>query len=243
MVMLAERRRDTNKAPDNRWRPERPSISSCFANNLARLIEDGGKALAAYIRPREEGAAKTEVSGRGHRRRQDARQGGRILAVDPSRAVEMQASLGRAYLDLWGSAVKRMSGENQEPVVKPDPRDKRFADPEWSNNQFFDFIKQAYLLGAQWADHLVTDAKELDPHTRQKAEFYMRQIANAVAPSNFVLTNPELLRETLSSNADNLVRGMKMLVEDIDEQGNINIRQSDQSRSKSAAISRPRPAR
>ncbi len=139
----------------------------------------------------------------------------------------MQSSLGRAYLDLWGSAVKRLAGEKQEPVVKPDPRDRRFADPEWSSNQFFDFVKQAYLLGAQWADDLVTNAKDLDPHTRHKAEFYMRQIANAVSPSNFVLTNPELLRETLSSNAENLVRGMSMLKDDIDAQGNINIRQSD----------------
>ena len=61
----------------------------------------------------------------------------------------------------------------------------------------------------------MTDAKGLDPHTQHKAEFYLRQIANAVSPSNFVLTNPELLRETLSTNADNLVRGMHMLAEDI----------------------------
>jgi polyhydroxyalkanoate synthase len=201
-----------------------------FAQNLARLMEVGGKALAAYIRPREEGSAKSQVPDEVTDAVKTLGKVAEYWLSDPSRAVEMQASLGRAYLDLWGSAVKRMSGENQEPVVKPDPRDKRFADPEWSNNQFFDFIKQAYLLGAQWADHLVTDAKELDPHTRQKAEFYMRQIANAVAPSNFVLTNPELLRETLSSNADNLVRGMQMLVEDIDEQGNVVIRQSDQTR-------------
>ena len=113
------------------------------------------------------------------------------------------------------------------PSAKPDPRDRRFADPEWSSNQFFDFVKQAYLLSSQWADDLVKNAKDLDPHTRHKAEFYMRQIANAVSPSNFVMTNPELLRETLSSNAENLVRGMAMLKEDIDAQGNVNIRQSD----------------
>ena len=138
---------------------------------------------------------------------------------DPSRAVELQSSLGRAYLDLWGSAVKRMAGEQHDPVAKPDPRDRRFADPEWTSNQFFDFVKQAYLLSTQWADDLVKNAKDLDPHTRHKAEFYMRQIANAVSPSNFVLTNPELLRETLSSNADNLVRGMAMLKDDIDAAG------------------------
>ena len=94
-----------------------------------------------------------------------------------------------------------MAGEDAQPVAAPDPRDKRFADPEWSSNQFFDFLKQAYLLTVKWADHLVKDAEGLDPLTRQKAEFYVRQIVNAIAPSNFVLTNPELLRETLGSNA------------------------------------------
>ena len=82
----------------------------------------------------------------------------------------------------------------------PTRRDKRFADPEWSPNQFFDFLKQAYLLTTRLgrASGRRTPTA-LDPHTRQKAEFYVRQIANALSPSNFVLTNPELLRETLRS--------------------------------------------
>src|ERR1700745_1312320 len=122
-----------------------------------------------------------------------------------------------------------MAGEEAPPAVTPDPKDKRFADPEWSQNQFFDFLKQAYLLTAQWSDRLVKDA-EVDEHTRQKAEFYVKQIANAISPSNFVLTNPELLRETLSSNAENLARGMHMLSEDIKAgHGNLKIRQSDPS--------------
>src|SRR6185295_18547768 len=94
--------------------------------------------------------------------------------------------------------------------------------------QFYDFLKQAYLLTVQWANHLVSDAKGLDPHTQLKAEFYLRQIANAVAPSNFVLTNPEIFRETLTSNAENLARGMHMLAEDIEAgHGDLKIRQSD----------------
>ena len=114
------------------------------------------------------------------------------------------------------------------PVAAPDPKDKRFSDPEWSSNQFFDFLKQAYLLTVHWANRLVRDAEGLDPHTLQKADFYVRQIANAISPSNFVLTNPELLRETLASKAENLVRGMHMLAEDIQAgHGSLRIRQSD----------------
>ncbi len=201
-----------------------------FARNLARVVEEGGKALAAYMKPREEGKIKSEVA-------EDVADVVKTIGhvteywlADPQRAVELRASLGRAYLDLWASAVKRMAGEETKPVATPDPRDKRFADPEWSQNQFFDFLKQAYLLTTQWANHLVKDAEGVDAHTRQKAEFYIKQIANAIAPSNFVLTNPELLRETLSSNAGNLVRGMHMLTEDIRAgNGNLRIRQSDAS--------------
>jgi polyhydroxyalkanoate synthase len=150
--------------------------------------------------------------------------------TDPQRALELQTSLGRAYLDLWHSTVKRMAGEQADPVIATDPKDKRFADPEWSQNQFFDFLKQAYLLTTHWGEKLVKDADGVDEHTRAKAEFYVRQIANAISPSNFVLTNPELLRETMSSNGENLVRGMHMLGEDIEAgKGNLKIRQSDPS--------------
>jgi polyhydroxyalkanoate synthase len=197
-----------------------------FAHNLARMMEEGGKALAAYLKPREEGhvddqyAEVTDVV-------KTLGQVADYWLRDPQRALELQSSLGKAYLDLWAHAVKRMAGEEVEPVAAPDPRDKRFADPEWSTNQFFDFLKQAYLLTVQWANRLVRDAEGLDPHTLQKADFYVRQIANAIAPSNFVLTNPELLRETLTSNAGNLVRGMHMLAEDIQAgHGSLKIRQS-----------------
>src|SRR5258705_13745519 len=89
---------------------------------------------------------------------------------------------------------------------------------------------QLYLLTTQWAQDLVRNADGLDPHTRKKAEFYVQQIANAMAPSNFILTNPEVLRETLASNGDNLVRGMRMLAEDIEAgRGSLRIRQSDPS--------------
>ena len=209
--------------------PARPTSVDieAFSQNVARLIEEGGKALAAYMKPREEGRIKDG----GEDIADAVKTIGRVAEywlADPQRAVELQASLGRAYLELWGNAAKRMSGGEAPPAIAPDPKDKRFADPDWSQNQFFDFLKQAYLLTAQWADQLVKGAEGLDEHTRAKAAFYVKQIGNAISPSNFVFTNPELLRETLSSNAGNLVRGMHMLGEDIQAgRGNLKIRQSD----------------
>ena len=213
-------------------RPDSVKVSAldieAFAKNVARVVEEGGKALAAYVKPREEGQAHDGLS---NELTDIIKTLSGVLEYwlsDPQRAIQLQSRLGQAYLDLWGSAVNRLAGKETSPVAHPDPRDKRFTDPEWSSNQFFDFLKQAYLLSAHWAEHLVKDAKGLDPHTRQKAEFYVRQLINAASPSNFVLTNPELLRETLSSNAANLARGMHMLAEDIEAGGgDIKIRQSD----------------
>jgi len=201
-----------------------------FSRNLARLVEEGGRALAAYLKPREEGRYHGELADELTEVVKTLGHVAEYWLADPQRTVELQARLGKAYLELWAAAAKRLAGQDSAPVAAPAPTDKRFADPEWTQNQFFDFLKQAYLLTARWADKLVTDTADLDPHTKQKAEFYVRQITNALSPTNFVLTSPELLRETLSSNADNLVRGMHMLAEDIETGGgHLKIRQSDSS--------------
>jgi poly[(R)-3-hydroxyalkanoate] polymerase subunit PhaC len=208
-----------------------PVDYEALAKNVGRMMEEGGKALAAYLKPREEGIVKSDSATEMADVFKTLGRVAEYWLADPSRAVDLQATLGKAYLDLWVASAKRMTGETTEPLAKPDPRDRRFVDPEWSTNPFFDFLKQAYLLTSRWADHLVEDATELDERTRQKADFYVKQIANALSPSNFVLTNPELLRETLASNAENLVRGMHMLAEDIEAGGGeLKIRQSDASK-------------
>jgi polyhydroxyalkanoate synthase len=199
-----------------------------FSLNLARAMESGGRALAAYLKPRQaldpNDRPPSEVA-------EVIKTFGVVAQYwmsDQTRATDIQMKLGKAYLDLWGSAMRRMAGEDAPRAIEPAPRDKRFADPEWKNNQFFEFVMQAYLLTTKWAFDLVREAENLDPHTRKKAEFYVQQLTNAFAPSNFVLTNPEVLRQTLASNADNLVRGMTMLAEDIEAgHGQLRIRQSD----------------
>jgi polyhydroxyalkanoate synthase len=201
-----------------------------FSRNLARLVEEGGRALAAYLRPREQGRITDEVADELGEIVKTLGHVAEYWLADPQRVVELQNRLGKSYLELWAVAAKRLTGEPAPDIIAPAAGDKRFSDPEWTSNQFFDFLKQLYLLTAQWADKLVADAAGLDAHTRQKAEFYVRQILNAIAPTNFVLTNPELLRETFASGAENLVRGMHMLAEDIEAGGGeLRIRQSDDS--------------
>src|ERR1700681_3728652 len=201
-----------------------------FAMNLARAMESSGQALAAYLKPREDAEPKDKPPNELGEVIKTLSAVAEYWLSDKARTTELQIKMGKAYLDLWGSSMRRLVGEPAPPAIEPAPRDKRFADPEWKSNQFFDFVLQLYLLTTQWAQDLVRNAEGLDPHTRKKAEFYVQQITNALAPSNFVLTNPEVLRETLVSNGDNLVRGMKMLAEDIEAgRGTLRIRQSDPS--------------
>src|SRR6201996_5115534 len=219
---MAEITTETQSA--NKFDPE------AFAMNLARAMESSGQALAAYLKPRENGEAKDKPPGELAEMVKTFTSVAEYWMSDQMRAAELQMKMGKGYLDLWRSASRRLAGEDVPPAVEPAPRDRRFKDPEWKSNQFFDFLLQLYLLTTQWAQDLVRDAEGLDPHTRHKAEFYVQQITNALAPSNFVLTNPEVLRETLASNGDNLVRGMKMLAEDVEAgNGSLRIRQSDPS--------------
>ena len=100
------------------------------------------------------------------------------------------------------------------------------------------------MLTTRWADDLVRRADEMDPHERDKAQFYLRQVTAALSPSNFVGTNPELLRMTLHESGENLVRGLKMMAQDI-QAGRATCASASRTRalSSSASISRRRPAR
>ncbi|MBB5751217.1 class I poly(R)-hydroxyalkanoic acid synthase [Prosthecomicrobium pneumaticum] len=216
---------------------ERPPLSfvprdpEAFAKNLSRLIEEAGKAATAFIKPRQEGKVESDYSEQISDVVKTLAEVGEYWMAEPERRVEAQTRLIGGYLALWNSSMRRMMGETVPPAVEPDPRDKRFQDPEWSENQFFDFLKQFYLITSRWAEAMATEADSLAPHVRHKAEFYVRQIASAIAPSNFLLTNPEVLRTTLDENAENLVRGMKMLAEDIEAgEGDLRLRQTDFSR-------------
>ena len=204
-----------------------------FALNLARMIEEAGKAAAAWAAPRERGEVRDTLSEPVTDMVKTFSKLSEYWLSDPARAVEAQTRLFSGYMTIWGNAVTRMSNPEVGDAVSPDKTDKRFQDPEWGRNAFFDFLKQAYLVTARWASELVEQADGIDDRTRHKARFYVKQLSNAISPSNFILTNPELFRETVASNGENLVRGMHMLAEDIEAgKGDLRLRQADYSRFK-----------
>src|SRR5690606_18290115 len=106
--------------------------------------------------------------------------------------------------------------------------DNRFKDPEWSQSPYLDSGKQVYLLPARWAESILEKTDGIDERTRMKAEFYLEQLLSALSPSNFPVTNPEILRETLATNGRNLVQGLTHLAEDMDRSLDLlKIRQTD----------------
>jgi polyhydroxyalkanoate synthase len=151
----------------------------------------------------------------------------RALAENPARLLEAQFELWHNFLGLWESTARKMLGGESSPVVQPKAGDKRFKDKDWQENQIFDFIKQSYLLTANWIQNTVGKVELDDPEAKKRVEFYTKQFVDAFAPTNFILTNPEVLRTTMQSNGENLVKGLDNLLEDIDRGGGqLSIRQS-----------------
>lgn len=201
-----------------------------FARNVALFVEQAAHAAAAWAAPREQGETRDNVAESVSEVTKTLGKVSEYWLTDPQRALHAQTELFGRYMELWNNSIKRYAGEELPETVAPEKGDKRFADPEWENNQFFNFLKQAYLLTSSWAERLVEETEGLDEHTKHKARFYTQQLINSLSPSNFPATNPEVLRETFSSDAENLVRGMKMLAEDIESgKGELKLRQADAS--------------
>ncbi|MDR3406976.1 MAG: class I poly(R)-hydroxyalkanoic acid synthase, partial [Methylovirgula sp.] len=200
-----------------------------LSKNLAVLIEQGGEVLSAILQPQTDHSPSSFSA-----IVVDAVQAfGRIAEywlADPQRMLEARTALSENFLALWAQTLRRMSGETVQPVVPVAAGDRRFAAPQWHESPLFDFLRQAHAIATRWVEDLVARA-ETDPMTQIKAQFYLRQIASALSPANFLPTNPELLHETLASSGDNLIRGIANLTADIKAgNGALRIKQSDSSK-------------
>jgi polyhydroxyalkanoate synthase subunit PhaC len=150
------------------------------------------------------------------------------LMADPSRLVQAQLSLWNDYMTLWQRSAQRFLGGEAEPVIEAASEDRRFRDKAWSDNTLFDFIKQSYLLTARCLQSAVNNVEGLDARTARKVDFYTRQFVDAIAPSNFAMTNPEVLRATIETRGENLLRGLKNLLDDLERgKGRLAITMTD----------------
>ncbi len=150
------------------------------------------------------------------------------LMKDPAKMVQAQIGFWQDYMTLWQNTARRMWGIDSQPVIQADPKDRRFKDEAWKESEVFDFIKQSYLLSARYVQDVVTHVDGLDPKTAQKVDFYSRQFIDAMSPSNFLLTNPEVLRKTAETGGENLLRGLNNLLSDLERgRGKLSIKMTD----------------
>lgn len=150
------------------------------------------------------------------------------MMADPAKVMQAQVDLWQNYMQLWQSTAQKMMGQEAPEVAPADKKDKRFKDKEWTENHVFDFIRQSYLLTARWMQKTVNEVEGLDEHTAKKVDFYTHQFADAMSPSNFVATNPMVLRETLNSNGENLVKGLDNMLKDLERgKGKLSISMTD----------------
>ncbi|HSE77669.1 MAG TPA: class I poly(R)-hydroxyalkanoic acid synthase [Alphaproteobacteria bacterium] len=150
------------------------------------------------------------------------------LMANPVKLVEAQINLWQDYMALWQSTTRRLLGDTAEPVIEPSAEDRRFKDAVWDENYVFDYIKQSYLLTARWLQSTVRQVEGLDDKTAKKVDFYTRQFVDAMAPTNFAITNPEVLRTTIESGGENLLKGLSNLLDDLERgKGKLAIKMTD----------------
>ncbi|MBV9419657.1 MAG: class I poly(R)-hydroxyalkanoic acid synthase, partial [Alphaproteobacteria bacterium] len=195
-----------------------------FTRNMMRVGQQSQKLLSDFMK-RQTGAAREPLDPLNIA--QPFLELMKAMSTNPTAIVEAQFQLWKDFMGLWETTARRMMGSEVEPVVQPKPGDKRFKDKDWQENQVFDFIKQSYLLTANWIQNTVAGVEGVDADTKKRVGFYTKQFVDAIAPTNFILTNPEVLRTTLQSNGENLVKGLDNLLEDIERGGGqLSIRQS-----------------
>ncbi len=150
------------------------------------------------------------------------------LMANPAHLVQAQIGFWQDYMTLWQNTARRMMGMGSEPVIDAPPSDRRFRDDAWRENEVFDFIKQSYLLSARYVHDVVKQVDGLDTKTAQKVDFYSRQFTDAMSPSNFLLTNPEVLRKTAETGGENLLKGLNNLLSDLEQgKGKLRIKMTD----------------
>ena len=153
------------------------------------------------------------------------------LLANPYKLAQTQMNMMWDYFSLWqGSMMKMMGMPVTGPVAAPKKGDNRFRDEDWEQHFLFDFIKQSYLITARHIHDTVSTVDGLDDQSQKKVNFYTRQYIDALSPSNFALTNPEVFRETVKSHGQNLIKGLNNLLRDVEDGGgNLRVRMTDTS--------------
>ena len=167
-------------------KPEESQVGQwdALARNMVRLFDEGTKVLGTLVE-RRNGSGPYSMAAEANEATKALGEVARQWVSEPGKLAAAQNELFKDYAELWGRSVRRFLGEEVEPVIEPAPGDNRFKDPDWSNSQFFDFWKQAYLLTARWAEDVTRNTEGVDDKTKKRALFYLEQMLAAFSPSTW----------------------------------------------------------
>jgi polyhydroxyalkanoate synthase len=143
------------------------------------------------------------------------------LTQNSERWSRLQAEYLQKVAALWTAMLAREAGQNYEPVMRPEPGDRRFAAAEWRDNPYFDYLKQSYLLNARLLTEMV-EAAEIDARAKHRLRFFTRQYIDAMSPANFAATNPDAIRAALETDGASIAAGVRNLAADV-EKGRISM--------------------
>ena len=201
--------------------------AATFAANLTKIAEQSQRIVQEFA-TRNASAASFGTGDPLHLSGAFAEWFARMMS-DPQKLIELQMGWWQDTLNLWQNTTQKFLGEDNQPVIEPDGKDRRFRDNAWQESIIFDFIKQSYLLAARWTQNSIQKVDGMDPQTRRKIDFYTRQFVDAMAPSNFLLTNPEVLKTTLNTGGENLVHGLQNMLEDLEHsKGPLRVSMTDE---------------
>lgn len=139
----------------------------------------------------------------------------------PASAIALQSKYAEKSLKLISYAMEKLSGGSPAPVYEADKKDRRFSYEEWQNNLFFDLLKQLYLLNSEWLNEMLDAAPNIDSKTKKIAQFFIKQLINASAPTNFLCTNPEAIAQAIATNGASLSNGLGSLLHDLDASSDV----------------------
>ena len=150
------------------------------------------------------------------------------MSFDPEALMRAQAEFWQASLALWQQTALGTLGGSDQKVIEPEADDQRFKSDSWDDGHLFDFIKQSYLLASRYVIAATESVSGIDDKKREQINFYTRQFVDAMAPTNFALTNPDVLKKTIDSKGENLVKGFQNILDDLERgEGQLKTRMVD----------------
>ncbi|MBX9963383.1 MAG: class I poly(R)-hydroxyalkanoic acid synthase [Burkholderiales bacterium] len=196
--------------------------------SLAEIAEKSAKVISEFVEHQPQAGMLRDLEELGINKA--FMELGAKLMSDPMKLAELQMRAWEDYSKLWGATLSKFLGDASKPVKEPAKGDNRFRNEVWQNNFVFDYIKQSYLIAADHIQRGVAEAQGLDANDAKKVKFFTRQYVDALAPTNFVFTNPEVLKTTIDSGGKNLLEGLNHLLGDLERgKGKLAISMTDNS--------------